>query len=160
MKQFTRFFSTDLLCLFLYLLISSVLLMISGCGNDTSGNGIATNLVRGEGIIADSVLAINVSQDRPDGITNNFFSDSERIFIWLYWTNVSGSHRVKVRWFSPQEELDDPPYDEQEITFSSDFQHITWFYINPKSGGFFPGEWFVEIFLDNIFERSHTFVVK
>ena len=90
----------------------------------------------------------------------HFFSDSERIFLWLYWTNVTGTHTVKVRWFSPAEGLDDLPYDEEEIRFSSDFQHITWFYINPRSGGFSTGEWFVEIFLDNIFERSHTFTVK
>ena len=142
------------------LLFVLVLLLVSSCGGDKNSAGVSANLVRGEGIVADSVLAINVSQDRPDGITNHFFSDSERIFLWLYWTNVTGTHTVKVRWFSPAEGLDDLPYDEEEIRFSSDFQHITWFYINPRSGGFSTGEWFVEIFLDNIFERSHTFTVK
>ena len=137
-------------------------IVVNGCGDsDNKGGGTAINLVRGEAIIADSVLAINVSHDRPDGITNTFYSDSERIFLWVYWINVSGSHRVKVNWYSPEEGLDDPPYDQQELTFSSDFQQVTWFYINPVSGGFVPGEWFVEIFLDDdIFERSHVFIVK
>ena len=143
-----------------FLLVLFLVLVISSCGDDKNGAGVSTNLLRGEGIVADSVLAINVSQDRPDGITDLFFSDSERIFLWLYWTNVTGTYTVKVRWFSPTEGLDDPPYDEEEIRFSSDFQHITWFYINPKSGGFSLGEWFVEIFLDDVFERSHTFTVK
>ena len=80
-----------------------VLLLVSSCGDDKNSAGVSANLVRGEGIVADSVLAINVSQDRPDGITNHFFSDSERIFLWLYWTNVTGTHTVKVRWFSPTE---------------------------------------------------------
>ena len=57
------------------LLFVLVLLLVSSCGDDKNSAGVSANLVRGEGIVADSVLAINVSQDRPDGITNHFFSD-------------------------------------------------------------------------------------
>ncbi|MAT79080.1 hypothetical protein CMK14_28620 [Candidatus Poribacteria bacterium] len=148
--------------LFFIVSIFVVGIVVNGCGDSgDKGGGTAINLVRGEAIVADSVLAINVSHDRPDGITNTFYSDSERIFLWIYWINVSGPHRVKVNWYSPEEGLDDSPYDQQELTFSSDFQQVTWFYINPGSGGFVPGEWFVEIFLDDdIFERSHVFIVK
>ena len=89
---------------FLIVSIFVVGIAVSGCGDsDNEGGGTAINLVRGEAIIADSVPAIKVSHDRPDGITNTFYSDSERIFLWIYWINVSGSHRVKVNWYSPEE---------------------------------------------------------
>ena len=56
-----------------FLLVLFLVLVISSCGDDKNGAGVSTNLLRGEGIVADSVLSINVSQDRPDGITDLFF---------------------------------------------------------------------------------------
>jgi hypothetical protein len=139
-----------------------VSIIFGGCDESGSGGSGSISLFKGEPAILDSALAINVSEDRPDGITNTFFVDiSERIYVWLFWVNVEGRHTVEVRWFSPEENLDDPPFRREEMPFTSQTgDQITWFFINSPSAGFPEGEWFVEIFLDGLFERSHVFNVK
>ena len=115
----------------------------------------------GEPAILDAVLAINVSDDRPDGITTEFFDTSERIFLWVFWANVEGRHAVEIRWFSPEDELDDLPFREEILNFTSNTgDQITWFFIDSPSAGFAEGEWFVEVFLDEFFERSYVFTVN
>lgn len=132
-----------------------------GCDNAGSGGSGSVSLLRDEPVILDSTLAINVSDDRPDGITDTFFETSDRIYLWIFWVNVKGRHTVEVNWFSPQNDIDDPPFREDQETFaSSTGDQITWFYIDAPSGSFPEGEWFVEIFLDGLFERSHVFDVR
>ena len=132
-----------------------------GCDNAGSGGSGSVSLLRGEPVILDSTLAINVSDDRPDGITNTFFDTSDRIYLWIFWVNVQGRHTVEINWFSPEDALDAPPFREDQETFtSSTGDQITWFFIDAPSGGFTEGEWFVEIFLDGLFERSHVFDVR
>ena len=136
-------------------------IIFSGCDETGSGGSGSSGVLRGEPAILDSALAISVSDDRPDGITDVFFSDaSDRIFLWIYWTNVEGRHSVDVSWFSPDRTLDDPPFREERETFSSATgEQITWFFIERPSNGFPKGEWIVEISVDDLFERSHLFLV-
>ena len=136
-------------------------IILGGCDNAGSGGSGSVSLLRGEPVILDSTLSINVSDDRPDGITNTFFDTSDRIYLWIFWVNVQGRHTVEINWFSPEDALDAPPFREDQETFtSSTGDQITWFFIDAPSGGFTEGEWFVEIFLDGLFERSHVFDVR
>ena len=136
-------------------------IILGGCDNAGSGGSGSVSLLRGEPVILDSTLAINVSDDRPDGITNTFFDTSDRIYLWIFWVNVQGRHTVEINWFSPKDALDAPPFREDQETFtSSTGDQITWFFIDAPSGGFTEGEWFVEIFFDGLFERSHVFDVQ
>lgn len=142
------------------LAIISILIISNGCGEGEGGSSTVSP-VRGEPAILDSVLAENVYEDRPDGITNLFFDDSDKIYLWVYWTNVEGRHEVVVEWYSPEEGADDPPYREERQPFNSPTgQQITWFYLDKPSGGFTDGEWFVEIYLDDGFERMHIFTIR
>ena len=145
---------------FLALLLSGII--FGGCDETPSGGSGSINPLKGEPAILDSVLAFNVTDNRPDGITDTFFSKvSERIHLWIYWTNVQGRHTVEVRWFSPEEDLEDPPFRADTETFSSSTgEQITWFFVDRPTTGFPEGEWWVEIYLDGLFERSHVFVVE
>jgi hypothetical protein len=137
-------------------------IMLGGCDETGSGGSASTDVLTGEPAILDSVLAIDVAEDRPNGITNTFFSDvSDQVYLWIFWSNVSGRHTVEVRWLSPEDDIDDPPFRTDQEVFTSDTgEQITWFFVERPSGGFAQGEWIVEIFLDGLFERSHVFVVE
>jgi hypothetical protein len=151
-----RFYTSGVLAL-LFLLS----MVFGGCDDSGEGGSGSITLLSGDPFILDSALAINVTEDRPDGITDLFFNTSERIYLWIFWANVEDRHTVEVRWFSPEEDLDDPPFREEELTFTSATgDQITWFFIDPPSTGFAEGEWFVEILLDGLFERSHIFTVQ
>ncbi len=149
-----------MLCFFFALLLSG--LIIVGCDESPSGGSASSSPLKNEPAILDAVLAINVNDDRPDGITNTFFSNvSDRIYLWMYWAHVPGRHTVEVRWFSPEQGLDEPPFRKDQETFSSPTgEQITWFFVDRPSSGFPKGEWFVEVFLDTLFERSLVFEVK
>ena len=136
-------------------------IIFGGCDDAGSGGSGSVSLLRGEPVILDSALAINVSDDRPDGIADTFFDTSDRIYLWIFWVNVKGRHTVEVNWFSPEDDIDAPPFREDQETFtSSTGDQITWFFIDAPSSSFVEGEWFVEIFLDGLFERSHVFDVR
>jgi len=134
-----------------------VALAMMGCSE--SGGSKAIEPMSDEPMIVDSVMCIAVNNDRPDGITDVFFSkDDDRIYIWVYWSNLEDTSTAKVVWYKPDE---DTPFreDSQKIITKTGFG-ITWFYIDKPSGGFEPGEWSVEIYLDGGFERSHLFTVE
>jgi len=129
---------------------------ILGC-SESGGSG-AVEPLSDEPMILDSVLCINVEGDRPDGITDIFLRSDDRIYIWIYWTNIEGTSTIKTVWYEPDEDM---PYreDSQLIRSETGFG-ITWFYLDKPVGGFTDGEWSVEIYLDGEFERSHLFMVE
>ena len=142
------------------ILLSVILgLGLNGCGESSSGGSGLTDVGRGEPIIVDSVTAISVFEERPDGITDTFNADvNEQIFLWVLWNNIEEQHTVEVSWFSPADDLEDPPFWKESQTFTSTTgEKITWFYIDTPAD---TGEWFVEIYLDGLFERSHIFWVE
>ncbi len=134
--------------------------ILGGCGEPTGGSG-SSEVLRNEPIILESVLALSVSDDRPDGITDVIVSDlDDRVYLWMFWTDVKGRHTAQVRWFSPDASRDDPLLKEDRVFSSASGEHITWFFIDRPLGGFEKGEWSVEIRLDGLFERSHLFLVQ
>ena len=130
-----------------------------GCSETASGGSGFTDVGRDEPTVVDSVLAISVFDDRPDGITTTFSAEvNDQVFLWILWGNVVEQHTVEVSWFSPDDDLDDPPFWSEEKTLTSTTgDKITWFYIDLPDD---TGEWFVEIYLDGLFERSHIFWVE
>ena len=137
-------------------------LIFSGCEDGVDGGSSSSNLLRDEPAILDSVLAISVAEDRPDGITTTFFTElDDRIYLWVLWTHVEGRHVVEVEWFSPDEAEEDPPFrTDKEVFTSATGDQITWFFIESPADGFTTGSWSVEIFLDSLFERRHLFAVE
>ena len=135
--------------------------ILGGCSEQGSGGSIMVNPAHGKPVVIDAAPAIAINEDRPDGITNIFYDSSEQVYLWLYWANVKGRHKIEIRWFSPDEGSDDEPHREEKREFNSpNGDQITWFYINRPLSGFTEGEWFVEVFLDDLFERSYVFDIR
>ena len=136
-----------------------LMIVLIGCSETSSGGSGLTDVGRDEPTIVDSVLAIDVFEDRPDGITTDFFADAnERVYLWILWANIAKQHTVEVSWFSPDDDLEDPPFwNEKQTLTSTTGDKITRFYIDLPDD---TGEWFVEIYLDDLFERSHVFWVE
>lgn len=152
MRKISRLLSLLFLCL-------ACALNFYAC--DSTGGSGASSPGIDEPAIVDCVSAIDVTDNRPDGITDTFFDSSEEIYLWIYWDNVDGRHTVEVDWISPEDDFEDPPYREDSASFnSSTGSAITWFYIDRPVGGFAQGEWFVDIHLDGYFERSLIFLVE
>ena len=158
---FIRTLSAGLCSLFGIVLLS-LTIGVSGCGEDPSGGSGFTDVARGEPTIIDSVLANNILEDRPSGITNTFFAEfDDQVFLWILWTNITERHTVEVSWYSPEDDPEDPPFWTEKKSFTSTTgDKITWFYIDLPDPDI-TGEWFVEIHLDgDLFERSHYFWVE
>ncbi len=135
-------------------------LALTGCSEEASGGSGFTDVGRGEPMVVDSVLAVSIFDDRPDGITNTFSAEfNDHVYLWLLWANITEEHTIEVSWYSPEDELDDPPFWTEEKNLTSiTSDKITWFYIDLPD---ITGEWFVEIYLDgDLFERSHIFWVE
>ena len=142
------------------IVLLSLTIALSSCSETSSGGSGFTDVGRDEPTIVDSVLAISVFEDRPDGITTTFSADAnDQVYLWVLWENIIEHHTVKVSWFSPEDDLDDPPFwTEKKTLTSTTGDKITWFYIDLPD---ITGEWFVEIHLDDdLFERSHVFWVE
>ena len=150
----------SLILLFLF----SFAVVLTGCDETTSGGSGVIDVARGEPKIIDSVMAVDVLNDRPQDITDTFDSELDgKVFLWILWANIDEAHTVEVSWYSPDDDLEDPPYHEENRTISSTTgEKITWFYIDAPTGGlsgerFASGYWIVEVYLDGVFERSHLF---
>ena len=140
------------------IVLLSLTIALSGCGEDPSGGSGFTDLGRDDPIIVDAALATDVFDDRPDGITTTFVVDvDDRVFLWVLWSNIEKQHTIEVSWFSPDDDLDGPPFRSEEKRLTSTTgDKITWFYIDLPDD---KGDWFVQIHLDDLFERSYWFQV-
>ncbi len=151
----------------LTLFLLSFAFFLHGCEESRSGGSGTIDLARGEPNIIESVLAISVFEDRPDGIIDTFDPELDKqVYLWMLWENIDKTHSVRVDWYSPDQDEDDPPFwsEERRIT-SNTGEKITWFYIDAPEGGlslnrFTSGYWTVEVFLDDLFERSHFFFME
>ncbi len=153
-----------------YITFSALLLVsfvLMGCEETTSGGSGVIDVGRGEPKIIDSVLAVDVRNDRPQDITDSFDSElDDKVFLWVLWGNIDNTHEVQVFWYSPEDDLDGPPYHKEVRNITSTTgEKITWFYIDAPTGGlsgerFASGYWIVEVELDGIFERSHLFYME
>ena len=142
-----------------WIVLLSLTIALSGCSETSSGGSGFTDIGRDELIIVDSALATDVFDDRPDGITTTFVVDvDDRVFLWILWANVAERHTVEVSWFSPDDDLDGTPFWIEEKTLTSTTgDKITWFYIDLPDNR---GDWFVQVYLDDLFERSYWFRVE
>ncbi len=129
------------------------------CGCSESGGSGSVEPMADEPMILDAVLCISVKNDRPDGITDTFYrANDDRIYVWVYWTNLEDVSTAKVVWYEPDK---DTPFREDLQTIRTDSGFgITWFYIDEPVEGFKTGEWSVEIYLDGNLERSLLFTVE
>lgn len=144
------------------IVLLSLTMALSGCGEDPSGGSGFTDLGRGEPTIIDSALAISVFDDRPDGITDTFSAEhNDQVYLWILWANITEEHTAEVSWYSPEEGPDDPAFWSEKQTFTSTTgDKITWFYVDLPEPDI-TGEWFVEVYLDgDLFERSYVFWVR
>ena len=144
------------------IVLLSLTMALSGCGEEPSGGSGFTDLGRGEPTIIDSALAIAVFDDRPDGITDTFSAEhNDQVYLWILWANITEEHTAEVLWYSPEEGHDDPAFWSEKKTFTSTTgDKITWFYVDLPEPDII-GEWFVEVYLDgDLFERSYIFWVR
>ena len=130
--------------------------LILGC-SEQGGSG-ALEPMADEPMILESVMCLDVEDARPVWITNSFLESDERVYVWIYWTNLEGVSTVEAIWYEPEEDV--PFLEELQTIDSSTGFGITWFFIEGPSGGFPEGEWSVDIYLDDQFERSHLFIVE
>ena len=135
--------------------LAVLLCFMLGCDND--GDQGMVEPLSDEPIIVESVLCLDVDDARPVEITDTFFESDDRIYLWIYWSNVDLSSEVKVSWYEPGTELA-VQEDSQSIDSLGGYA-ITWFSIDKPIGGFEPGDWLVDIYMDGLFERSHLFSV-
>ena len=147
------FSNKRLWCVFVVMILPAI---IAGCGED--GTTGALEPLSDEPMILESVTCLDIDEGRPAGITDTFLSSDDEIYIWAYWTNIEDTYTIDAVWFKPGE---DYAYEEdsQTISSSTGFK-ITWFALNKPPGGFARGNWSVDIYVDDAFERSHLFAVK
>ena len=131
-----------------------LLFLVVGCGED-SDKGIV--VLADEPMIVDAAMCLAIEDTRPAGITDTFLESDDKIYIWIYWSNVDTVSTVEVLWFEPDEDTA-LLSDSQPIDSSSGFA-ITWFSIDKPMGGFAEGDWSVDVYLDGLFERSYLFTV-
>lgn len=130
--------------------------IIAGCGEGGSSGTLEP--LADEPMVLESVLCLSIDEGRPAGITDSFLSSDDEIYIWLYWTNIEHTYTIDAIWFEPG---GDYAYMEESQTISSSTGFkITWFVLNKPSGGFARGNWSVDIYVDDMFERSHLFAVE
>ncbi len=73
----------------LTLFLLSFAIFLHGCEESRSGGSGTIDLARGEPKIADSVLAISVFEDRPEGITDTFDPELDK---QVYYLDAMGKH--------------------------------------------------------------------
>ena len=132
-----------------------LLFLVVGCSDD-SDKGIIEPLAD-EPMIVDAAMCLRIEDTRPAGITDTFLESDDKIYIWIYWSNVDTASTVEVLWFEPDENTA-LSSDSQTIDSSSGFA-ITWFSIDKPLGDFAEGDWSVDVYLDGLFERSYLFAV-
>ncbi|MBD3184200.1 hypothetical protein GF312_18085 [Candidatus Poribacteria bacterium] len=141
-----------------YINILSLILafIVIGCAEESSSGVL--ELDAGEPMILESETCLTVSSSKPVGITDSFFSFDDRIYIWIHWMNVEDMRDVGVEWFEPDDEI--PAWSDVQTIDSTSGYAITWFYIEKPEEGFVEGEWSVDIYLDDDFQRSHIFFIN
>ncbi len=133
-----------------------LLVFIVGCEEDGGDKGVLEPLAD-EPMILESVMCLAIDDGRPQEITDTFLDSDDSVYIWMYWSNVPAESEVEVLWFEPGEEVA-LVRDSQTIVSTTGFA-VTWFSIDEPLFGFEDGEWSVDVYLDNMFERSHLFTI-
>jgi hypothetical protein len=132
-------------------LACAALLALSGCEEERVTGTVAEPLVGPR--VAESLLALNVEDGIPIGITDVFRLD-EYVNLWVHWESLDPPHTVEVVWY-------DPAFS----SFATDLElearapeQVTVFTLE-LTGLSATGRWEVEVYLDGEFMRSHAFLV-
>lgn len=136
--------------------VSILLVSIAGCEEEPGDKGVLEPL-SDEPMILESVMCLNIDDGRPQEITDTFLDSDDSIYVWIYWSNLPAKSKVEVLWFEPGGDFA-LVRDSQTIISTTGFA-ITWFSIDEPLLGFEDGEWSVDIYLDDMFERSHLFTI-
>ena len=127
------------------------LVSLTGCEDEEITGEVAPELVGPR--VAESVLALDVVDGIPIGITDIFLQD-ELVNLWVHWEALEPPHRVDVVWFDPFETIGETGVD---LT-SSAREQVTVFTLDltPVSS---TGRWEVAVYLDDELMRTHAFLV-
>ncbi|HDL19390.1 MAG TPA: hypothetical protein ENH29_10070 [Bacteroidetes bacterium] len=140
------FFIKGILMLFL------ASLFLFSCGQ-TEGGGSGGLGPTDEPYLIEAVLCADVTDEqKPVAITDNF-PIADRVYIWLHWANITGTHLTEVYWYDAGG--DEVHRDSFQIS-TKNTRFINWFFLNTTSSAK-PGEWSVSVFLDKEFVRSFVF---
>jgi hypothetical protein len=103
--------------------------------------------------VAESVLALDVIDDVPAGITD-VFRQGERVNLWVHWEGLRPPHTVEAVWI-------DPAGSEATATVriaGGGAEQVAVSRLELTAGSL-TGRWEVELYLDGRFMRSHSFLV-
>ena len=138
-------------------LVTTVALLALVVGCDEDGDMGALEPLADEPMILDAVMCLQIEDGRPAGITDTFLESDDSIYIWIYWSGIDTTSTVEALWFEPGD--DTATLAESQTVSSSSGFAITWFSINRPDDNFAEGDWSVDVYLDNLFERSYLFTV-
>jgi len=113
--------------------------------------------VAGSPISINSIEAVTckgIEDTFPVGLTDQFTSPDDNVFVWIAWEGSSGEHSVSYVWYRPGGSLH---ADHSEPFNSSDSLNFTWGSVPTSEMGPYPGEWEVYIYVDGSFETTLTF---
>lgn len=134
-------------------LFGFVLLMLVVLACDSTEGGGAGGLEPSNTAprIIDGFMCGNIFEGNPVAIDNEFWQD-DRVYIWLSWENMNGTHSVKIIWVAPNDKL----YETSDSFKSNDGMLTTYFWLDTTSVA--PvGQWLAEVYVDNLFVRSYSF---
>jgi hypothetical protein len=130
-------------------------LIFCSCNKTEGGGSGSLEPGKTDPEIIEGFLCSNVTDNNPVGIDNSFYPD-DKVYLWLSWGNVSGSHKVKLYWVDPN---DDVVSEQDESINSKSGKAITHFFIDTTSSA--PtGRWIVEVHIDDHFVRSYAFWIN
>lgn len=133
------------------LFIVSIILFTFACDSTEGGGAGGLEPSDTEARIVDGFMCANVFEGKPVGIDNEFWLD-DRVYIWLSWENMNGTHTVKIIWVDPNDKL----YETSDVFKSSNGKLSTYFWLDTTSSA--PaGQWLAEVYTDNLFVRSYSF---
>jgi hypothetical protein len=115
--------------------------------------------------VIDHTMAIDVDEEsyQPIGVTYSFSVDDEVAISWINFGPVDRSHEVLWEWYSPDNELystwsemlEDPGKD----YYWEEYPIWDWMDIAGYEASQMPGEWRVDIYLDEILITTENFTI-
>jgi len=78
-----------------------------------------------------------------------FFRDDRKVILWLRWANVRGKHAILARWFNPDGELVYASPSPERFESPADWWTTWTTFPLPRKAAETPGQWRVEVQLDN-----------
>lgn len=135
----------------LLFLFVSIILFLTACDSTEGGGAGALEPSDSEPRIVDGFMCGGIFEAKPVGIDNEFWQD-DRVYIWLSWENMDGTHTVKIIWVDPNDKL----YETRDEFKSKNGELDTYFWLDTTSVAPI-GQWLAEVYVDEMFVRSYSF---